>query len=268
MKLSPTEVKAILDEGYDRFCRTDFIATDPISIPHQFGTQPDREVSGFLAATLAWGQRPTLLRNANDLIRRMDHAPFDFVINHTEADLTTFDGFVHRTFNDHDAKAFVRGLRAIYTQCGTMEAAFLMGWDGHTPDLGPAIHHFRDIFFSATHLPRTRKHVADPMVGSSAKRINMFLRWMVRYDQRGVDFGLWKNIPPSALSCPLDVHSGRVARALGLLTRPSDDRKAVLELDAALRTFDPADPVRYDFALYGLGMSGALQKNLPHHGAW
>lgn len=260
MKLSHAEVKAILDEGYDRFCRPDFIETDPISIPHRFATQTDREVSGFLAATLAWGQRPTLLRNANDLMRRMDHAPFDFVMNHTVADLEAFNGFVHRTFNATDAKTFIGGLKAVYTQYGNMEAAFLVAYNDQTPDLGPAIHHFRKVFLTAPHLPRTRKHVADPMAGSSAKRINMFLRWMVRNDKRGVDFGLWQKIPPAALSCPLDVHSGRVARALGLLTRPTDDRKAVLELDAALRTFNHTDPVRYDFALYGLGMSGAMEK--------
>jgi uncharacterized protein (TIGR02757 family) len=182
----------------------------------------------------------------------MGHTPYDFIINHRESDLKGIDGCIHRTYFAEDFIYFIEAMKFIYIEKGGMEAVFARHQtiDSHQP----AIHEFRRIFFELPHNGRTERHVSDPFKGSAAKKINMFLRWMVRRDDRGVDFGLWQSIPSSVLSCPLDVHSGNVARKLGLLTRKQNDAKAVAELDARLRALDPADPVKYDFALFGLGV--------------
>lgn len=254
--MTKTEVKELLDEKYSAYCTPDFISTDPISIPHLFEDRADREISGLLAATLAWGQRPTILRNAKSAMHRMGYEPYRFVMEHSENDLRLLDRFVHRTFNDQDLKQFVRSLRHLYNQHDSLEDVFLAGIGSEDENLAPAIHHFRKDFFSVPHLERTKKHVADPLKGSAAKRINMYLRWMVRPNNRGVDFGLWTRISTAMLSCPLDVHSGRNARDLGLLHRKQNDHLAVIELDDALRSLHPDDPVRYDYALYGLGIYG------------
>ena len=251
--ISANDLKVFLDEKADLYNRPSFIELDPISIPHRYSDKRDIEIAGFLAATIAWGNRKMILRSADRLMNLMEDSPYDFIINHRESDLERMDKFVHRTFNSEDLIYFIHGLRHIYLKKGGLENIFEI----HKTDssLQPAIHELKNIFFELPHNRRTEKHVSDPFKGSAAKKINMFLRWMVRKDKRGVDFGIWESISPSILSCPLDVHSGNVARKLGLLTRRQNDVKAVTELDTNLREMDSEDPVRYDFALFGLGVS-------------
>ena len=245
-------LKALLDEAYDRYAHPGFIDADPIRIPKRFSKRTDAEVIGFLTATIAWGQRVTIIANAQRLVDLMDEAPHDFVMHASDAELARLDHFVHRTFNGTDARQFITSIRHLYTVYGGLENAFLE--DRRMGDMGAAIARFKARFFEPAHPARTRKHVADPSKGSNAKRINMYLRWMVRPDDRGVDLGLWKRIPASALHVPLDVHTGRVARELGLLKRTQDDWKSVVELTEKLREFDPLDPVKYDIALFGIGV--------------
>lgn len=254
-KKQVADIKGVLDDAYDRFARPSFIADDPIQLPRAFDDRQDAEVIGLLSATIAWGQRKTIIANAWKLVRLMDERPFEFVMNADGTDLKHVGGFVHRTFNGADLKHFIHGLRHLHARYGGIESAFLV--DGHAGGIDSAISRFKQRFFEPKHLARTRKHVADPARGSNAKRINMFLRWMVRPDDRGVDLGLWKKISPAELMVPLDVHTGRVGRELGLLQRKQDDWKAVQELTAALRAFDPKDPVKYDIALFGLGVTAA-----------
>ncbi|MFT4526422.1 MAG: hypothetical protein ACI85F_002595, partial [Bacteroidia bacterium] len=204
-------LKDFLDSKYDEFCRPEFIESDPISIPHQFSLKQDIEISGFFAATIAWGKRPMIIKNAERLITLMDGEPYSFILNHSENDLQRFDGFVHRTFNADDVRFFCRSLKRLYSTSESLEDHFVTGISNGDQDLSNAIHHFRSSFFEVNHEKRIEKHVADPLKGSAAKRINMYLRWMIRSNHRGVDFGIWNQIPPSLLSCPLDVHSGRVA---------------------------------------------------------
>ncbi len=249
---STRELKALLDEAYERLARPAFIELDPVHIPRSFATRGDAEVIGFLTATIAWGQRKTIIANAWKLVRLMDEAPHAFVMNASPSELKRLAPFVHRTFNGIDLRHFILGLRHLYMVHGGLEDAFLE--NGLLGDPGAAIGRFKARFFEPRHQPRTRKHVADPSKGSNAKRINMYLRWMVRPDDRGVDLGLWKRITPADLMVPLDVHTGRVARELGLLTRTQDDWKSVVELTEQLRKLDPLDPVKYDIALFGLGV--------------
>lgn len=250
--MKTAELKEFLDLKAAYYETPRFISEDPILIPHTFSTKEDIEISGFLAATIAWGNRKTIIRNARRIMELMDQAPFQFVTQHQDQDLERFDGFVHRTFNATDLKTFIKALHRIYTGHGGMEELFTD--HSSSKDTQQAISAFRKVFFELDHEDRSRKHVSDPARGSSAKRINMFLRWMVRSPKRGVDFGIWEKIPASALSCPLDVHTGNVARSLGLLKRKQNDQKALAELDENLRMLDPADPVKYDFALFGLGI--------------
>ncbi len=250
--LTSTALKALLDSAYERYARPAFVEDDPINIPRAFSRREDAETIGFLTATIAWGQRVTIINNARRLVRLMDDSPHDFVMNATGNDLSRLDRFVHRTFNGTDARHFIQGIRHLYIGHGGIENAFLE--NGEVYDMGTAIARFKSRFFEPTHQARTRKHVADPGKGSNAKRINMYLRWMVRPDDRGVDLGLWKRIPTSALHVPLDVHTGRVARELGLLKRAQDDWKSVVELTGQLREFDRSDPVKYDIALFGIGI--------------
>jgi uncharacterized protein (TIGR02757 family) len=251
-KLKRGELKEFLDQRVDCYNRPGFIGLDPISIPHRFTVKEDIEIAGFLAATIAWGNRVAILRSAERMMEIMGNAPYDFVINHRDEDLRGIGGCIHRTFNAEDFIYFIEALKYIYLEKGGMEAVFTRHQSGDS--LQTAIHEFGKSFFELPHNARTRRHLSDPFKGSAAKRINMFLRWMVRRDDRGVDFGLWRTISPAVLSCPLDVHSGNVARKLGLLTRKQSDAKAVAELDSRLREMDPADPVKYDFALFGLGV--------------
>lgn len=252
--MTDEEIKQLLDEKYEEYCSVDFIEPDPVAIPHMFEEKQDIEISGLIAATIAWGQRPTIIKNAKKAMHLMGNEPYRFVMEHSENDLKTLDGFVHRTFNAEDLKHFVRSLKNIYSQHESLEDIFLTGIQKGDENFKNSIHHFKREFFLIPHEKRTQKHVADPMKGSSAKRLNMYLRWMCRPNDKGVDFGLWKRIPTSMLSCPLDVHSGRNARQLGLLSRTQNDWKAVEELDASLRKLDAQDPVKYDFALFGLGI--------------
>ena len=246
------DLKEFLDEKWERYERPDFIPNDPIQIPHRFSKKQDIEIAGFLTASIAWGNRKSIITNATKMMSLMDEAPHDFIANHQEKDLERFDGYVHRTFNQEDLKTFVRALGGLYKQHQSLEAFFVE--NAQTGDLQQAITVFKQVFFKGMPNNRAQKHVADPARGSAAKRINMWLRWLVRPADRGVDFGIWKEIPTAWLSCPLDVHTGRVARELGLLKRKQNDAKALLELDSSLRRFDPVDPIKYDFALFGLGV--------------
>lgn len=250
MKL--TEIKTFLEEKAQQYESFDFIEVDPIQIPHQFSLKEDIEISGFLAATIAWGNRKSIINNAQKMMQLMDQAPFDFIMNHKEKDLARFEGFVHRTFNADDLRYFIKALRHVYREHQGLEQLFSQ--QATPKSLQEAIHHFKQVFFSLPHQQRTQKHVSDPLKGSAAKRLNMYLRWMVRSNKNGVDFGLWPSLHPRQLSCPLDVHSGNVARKLKLLKRKQNDGKALLELDTALRKMDSEDPVKFDYALFGLGV--------------
>lgn len=245
-------LKDLLDLKVAQYNRPDFIENDPVSVPHRFTIKEDIEISGFLAATIAWGQRPTIIANALKMMALMDEAPYDFIMHHVPKDRLRFRGFVHRTFNFDDLNYFLASLQHIYRHEGGLEKVLAFG--PGEPNPKNALGRYRKAFFSHEHLPRTQKHVSDPIKNSSCKRLNMYLRWMVRRDDNGVDFGLWRNIDMSQLSCPLDVHSGTVARKLGLLNRKQNDWKAVEELDVALRSMDAEDPVKYDFALFGMGV--------------
>ena len=250
--MKKTEIKAFLEEKVQQYESFDFIEVDPILIPHQFSQKEDIEISGFLAATIAWGNRKSIINNAQKMMDLMDQAPYDFILNHKENDLQRFEGFVHRTFNADDLRYFIKALRYIYQEHQGLEQLFCRY--AKPQSLQGAIHHLKQVFFSLPHQQRTHKHVSDPLKGSAAKRLNMYLRWMVRSNTNGVDFGLWKSLHPRQLSCPLDVHSGNVARKLKLLKRKQNDGKALAELDKALRKMDPEDPVKFDYALFGLGV--------------
>jgi uncharacterized protein (TIGR02757 family) len=250
--MNSTDLKAFLDEKVILYNNPNFIESDPVQIPHLFTLKEDAEIAGFLAATIAWGNRKMIISNAKKLVELMGGSPYDFVMTHSDHHLEPLENFVHRTFNGLDLATFVKALRNIYQNHGGLEGVFTKYQGSDT--LQPAINQFKKIFFEIDHQSRTQKHVSDPLAGSAAKRINMYLRWMIRDDNAGVDLGLWKNIPASALSCPLDVHSGNVARKLGILTRKQNDAKALAELDTQLRLMDATDPVKYDFALFGLGV--------------
>jgi uncharacterized protein (TIGR02757 family) len=248
------EVKLLLDRKVEQYNSPAFITTDPISVPHHFSRKQDIEIAAFLAATLAWGQRSTIISSATKLIDWMDNQPFDFVLNFSEKDLSPFRKFVHRTFNAEDCAYFLWALKSIYQHNSSLEDAFTDSFSYLEKNTKSAILTFRNSFFALEPLTRSQKHVANPAKNAAAKRLNMFLRWMVRNDDRGVDFGIWSKILPSQLICPLDTHSGRVARKLGLLQRRADDWQAAEELTENLKRFDPNDPVKYDFALFGLGV--------------
>jgi uncharacterized protein (TIGR02757 family) len=252
MDLSSKELKEFLDEKVVQYNTPAFIELDPIQIPHSYTGKEDIEISGFLSAVISWGNRISIVKNAKRMLAYMGNSPYDFILNHNENQLQKIDGFVHRTFNSDDLLYFIEGLRHLYRDRNGLEGIFVK-YQTHE-SLQPAIHELKKEFFTLPHLERTRKHLPDPLQGSAAKRINMFLRWMVRKDNTGVDFGIWNRISPSILSCPLDAHSGKVARKLGLLNRNQNNSKAVNELDQNLRGFDCTDPVKYDFALFGLGI--------------
>ena len=250
--LSFLELKDFLESKVRQYNTKKFIGTDPIQVPHMFSDKYDIEISSFLTSTIAWGNRKSIIKNANRLMQLMDYSPYEFVIYHNQSDLKVFDSFVHRTFNSIDAKQFIKSLKNIYINYGGIETIFKKYSDKDC--LQFAIHKFKTHFFEIEHTERTKKHISDPLKNSAAKRINMFLRWMVRPNDSGVDFGIWDSISTSQLSCPLDIHSGKVARKLGLLQREQNDNKALKELDANLRKFDKNDPAKYDFALFGLGV--------------
>jgi len=254
--MNNSELKSFLDEKVELYNNPNFIESDPVQIPHLYSQKEDVEIAGFLSATIAWGNRKMIIKNSHRMMDLMGNAPYDFVMSHTENDLERFETFVHRTFNSQDFHFFIKSLQNIYTNHNGLEAVFHKGElkNSELNSMQSGISEFKKTFFEMEHLHRTEKHVSDPMSNSAAKRINMFLRWMVRKDNKGVDLGIWKSISPASLSCPLDVHSGNVARKLGILNRKQNDGKAVTELDCFLREFDNNDPVKYDFALFGLGV--------------
>lgn len=249
MKIRKDELKDFLEEKTELYNRKNFISSDPVSVPHKFSLKQDIEISGFFAATIAWGQRKAIIKNAEKLVKIMGDSPYDFVMSSGKKQLGPLQSFVHRTFNGKDAGQFVLALRKIYEKNDSLELVFLDGINNEERIIS-----FHRVFTAYFSEKRTCKHVANPSKGSSAKRINMFLRWMVRKDKKGVDFGIWEKMKPAELFCPLDLHSGNVARKLGLLKRKQNDWKAVNELTTELRKMDPHDPVKYDFALFGLGV--------------
>ncbi len=253
--LSKSELAELLHSKYEQFNAANFIEDDPISIPHQFTQKEDIEISGFLSAIIAWGRRAMIIRNARCLMEMMDWAPYSYVMQANEEELARTASFVHRTFNGMDCRAMILALRKVYREHGGLEGIFTQGISLADADVFPAIVYARSALSSNPDFPqRTHKHLANPAKGSSAKRINMYLRWMVRDDGRGVDFGLWKGIKTRQLICPLDVHTGNVGRKLGLLTRKQNDWKAAKELTENLKQFCSEDPVKYDYSLFGLGV--------------
>ena len=247
--MNKKELKDFLNFKAEEYENPNFIELDPVSIPHQFNRKEDIEIAGLLSATIAWGNRKSILTNAAKMMAIMEGEPYQFVCSYSERDFKNLQGFVHRTFNAEDFDFFIRGLQHIYLNRGGLETVFR---GEHAKD---AILNFRSEMLQVAHLPRSEKHLSNPDKNSAAKRLNMFLRWMVRPATKGVDFGLWSALSPAQLSCPLDVHSGNVARKLGLLNRRANDWKAVDELDLVLRKLDWQDPVKYDFALFGMGVN-------------
>lgn len=245
------DLKEFLDEKVKKFNQQVFIETDPIQVPRKFTEKEDIEIAAFLTATIAWGNRTAIIKNGLKLVALMDNQPHDFILNATSPELKRFSQFVHRTFNGDDCLYFICSLRNIYRNLGGLQTVFETGFE-HQNSVKSALTFFYRVFFENSG-ERTRKHISNVEKGSSAKRLNMFLRWMVRNDKSKVDFGLWEKIPSSALMLPLDLHTGNVGRKLGLLKRKSNDWKAVEEITNVLRSFDPIDPIRYDFALFGLG---------------
>ncbi|SFC70483.1 TIGR02757 family protein [Parapedobacter composti] len=289
----PFNIKVFLDGKVDEYNRPEFIEGDPICIPHRFKQKQDVEIMGFFAAVLAWGQRKTIINKCTELAARMDNAPFSFVKEHGTDDLKRLLGFKHRTFNDTDLLYFISFFRMHYERFDSLEdaffprvnsaefrpeyqvlepmprsgdeasysspACFIQKLGAQAPSVEEGLNHFRTYFFSLPDYSwRTRKHISSPLQHSACKRLNMFLRWMVRRDGRGVDFGLWNRVSPAQLVCPCDVHVERVARKLGLIQRKQSDWKTAMELTENLRMLDESDPVKYDFALFGLGVEGEM----------
>ncbi len=243
------DLKSFLDEKVELYNTTDFIKDDPILIPHQFTLKEDIEIIAFLVATIAWGKRQMIIKNGQQLVEIMGHQPYDFILNASTNDLKDLK-FVHRTFNTIDLTFFIQSLQNIYNSGSSLEKEF-----AKSPEtMAYKIAEFRNSFLATPHEKRSEKHLSNPLKNSSAKRLNMYLRWMVRQDKKGVDFGIWKRIKPSELYCPLDVHTGNIARKLGFITRKANDWKALEELMVHLREMDATDPVKYDFALFGLGV--------------
>jgi len=249
------DLRIFLNSKVDLYNQPSFIKDDPIGIPHLFTKKQDIEIAGLFAALFAWGNRTTIINKSKELMGRMDNAPHEFILQHEEKDLKKIIGFKHRTFNDTDLLYFIEFLKKHYSSFTSLETAFTKHLKKEDADIEQALNGFYTYFFSLEDVPiRTRKHIASPEKNSSCKRLNMFLRWMVRKDKQGVDFGIWENISPAQLICPIDVHVARVAKRLSLFERKPVDWQAARELTACLRTFDPLDPVKYDFALFGLGV--------------
>ncbi|MFC2137636.1 TIGR02757 family protein [Bacteroidota bacterium] len=246
------DLKKLLQSKYLQYNNPEFIETDPIQIPHLFSKSEDIEISAFLVSTIAWGQRKTIIKNGKKLVEIMDLHPHNFIINSSEIEIKPFLKFKHRTFNGDDCIFFLHSLKNIYNKYGGLKSVFLRGLQIDN-SIYTALQYFRKIFFEPEHLNRTEKHISDVTRNASAKRLNMFLRWMVRKDKNGVDFGIWDEISTSKLYIPLDIHTGTIARKLGLLKRKQNDWKAVEELTRNLKLFDPNDPVKYDYALFGMG---------------
>lgn len=255
------DIKEILDSLCERFNSEEFIANDPISIPHRFSTIEDIEIAGLLASTIAWGNRKAIVKSAGRMMEYMDNAPYDFVTHATDSDLATLEKYVHRTFNGRDFIDFIVAIRYICAKYGSLGKLIVQLYS-QSQSIPNVLSEFRSQFLSYDHLPHCEKHISSIDKGAACKRLNMYFRWMIRRDNNGVDFGLWQEIPMSALYLPLDVHSGNVARSLGILKRKQNDWKAVAEVTEALRQFDPIDPVRYDFALFSAGIEGIINDYL------
>ena len=247
------ELKEFLDEKAEFYQQKEFIQTDPIIIPHEYDNKLDIEISGFLISIISWGNRKSIINSGYKIINFLESSPYDFIINHSDQDLKRIKGTIHRTFNSEDLIYFIKSLKNIYTNYNGLEG--IMSNNKSGDNLQVRISNFKKKFFELDYPQRTKKHLPDPLNGSAAKRFNMFLRWMVRSNNKGIDFGIWKSISPSQLSCPLDIHTGNTARKLGLLKRNQNDSLAVNELDLKLREMDKKDPVKYDFALFGLGVN-------------
>ncbi len=255
---SINSLKAFLDEKVEYYNQPSFIETDPVSIPHLFSRKQDIEISGLFAAVFAWGQRKTIISKCRELLEMMDNKPFDFILNHSDKELKVIEKFKHRTFNATDTLYFVHFLKYYYLRNDSLENLFVV--HDKKESIEYALIRFHQSFFSLPEAPqRTRKHIPSPARKSTCKRLNMYLRWMVRKDHSGVDFGIWDKINMKDLICPIDVHVDRVARSLSLIRRKQTDWLTALELTHNLRKFDPEDPVKYDFALFGLGV---IEKHL------
>ncbi|MFA6128092.1 MAG: TIGR02757 family protein [Bacteroidales bacterium] len=250
--LTQRELKDLLISKHDQYNHPEFIQNDPIRVPHSYTIREDIEIASFLTATIAWGNRASIIKNAENLMDRMDRAPHEYILSADSADLDRLEGFVHRTFNSNDLACFVRALQVVYKEHGGLEKVFADGY--RNGGVFESLAWFRKVFISSGLEGRTLKHVPDVESGSAAKRLNLFLMWMVRKDLPGVHFGLWDTISPAHLMIPLDTHVGRVARSLGMLKRKSNDWKAVEELTTELSKLDPADPCKFDFSLFGLGL--------------
>jgi uncharacterized protein (TIGR02757 family) len=251
--IEPEALRAFLDRKVTEYNRSSFIADDPVRVPHAYSLKQDIEIAGFFTAIFSWGNRTSIIRKSEELMQLMDRSPYQFILHHTDKDLKKLLAFKHRTFNPTDLLYFIEFFRHHYSRHDSLEDVFLLG--DPTYEAGNALTAFHHYFFSLDDVPaRTRKHIATPERNSSCKRLNMFLRWMVRKDNKGVDFGLWRRISPGQLICPLDLHVARVAKRFGLLTRTPTDWAAALELTQNLALLDPEDPVKYDFALFGLGV--------------
>ncbi len=257
MNLNSNDIKELLEQLHDRFNCQEFVEHDPISIPHRFSRLEDIEIAGFLSATIAWGNRKAIVKSAGRMMEYLDHAPYDFVMNASPEELKRIESYVHRTFCGSDFRDFITALRTIYSRHGSMKRLF-EGEYARSGSIGDCFAAFREEFFAEEHQPRCEKHLSSIVRGAACKRLCMYLRWMVRSDARGVDFGLWSEIPSSALYIPLDLHSGNVARKLGLLSRKQSDWRAVEQLTTKLREYDADDPVKYDFALFGAGIEGVI----------
>jgi uncharacterized protein (TIGR02757 family) len=253
--MDPELLKQFLDEKVDQYNQPFFIARDPVSVPHGFRKKQDIEIAAFFAAIFSWGNRTTILQKSKELMALMDNAPWEFCLHSTDDSIKKLVEFKHRTFKATDLLYFIEFIKYHYVENKSLESAFTRSMKPSDQTVEQALNGFCDYFFSLAHVPqRTRKHIASPQKNSTCKRLNMFLRWMVRSDDRGVDFGIWKKIKPAQLICPVDLHVSRVARKLGLISRSQTDWQTALELTGHLRGLDPADPVKYDFALFGLGI--------------
>lgn len=253
------ELKELLEHLHDKYNRPEFIEPDPISVPHSFSDKADREIAGFFASTIAWGNRKAIVKSAHRMMIYMDNAPADFVRNASASELARLQSYVHRTFNGQDFTDFVLAIRGIMARHGGIGDYFESEYE-RTGNLAAVLSSFRREFFSCEHNSHCEKHLSSIDKGAACKRLNMYLRWFVRHDDRGVDFGLWRKIPMSALYLPLDVHTGNMGRALGLLNRRQSDWKATVEITNNLREFDAKDPVRYDYSLFGAGIDGFLKE--------
>ncbi len=253
------ELKELLEHLHDKYNRPEFIEPDPISVPHSFSDKADREIAGFFASTIAWGNRKAIVKSAHRMMMYMDNTPADFVRNASDKELSHLQSYVHRTFNGQDFTDFVLAIRGIIERFGGIGDYFESEYE-RTGNLASVLSSFRREFFSCEHNIHCEKHLSSIDKGAACKRLNMYLRWFVRHDERGVDFGLWRKIPMSALYLPLDIHTGNMGRALGLLNRRQSDWKATVEITDNLRYFDAEDPIRYDYSLFGAGIDGFLKE--------